>query len=825
MPTGLLSLLWVGRALAGDVALVPVGACWSDETTCVVDVAVGEAGAPRAGADVVIDQLPTASPADRRKSAPAVESIRPIGAPGDGLYRFEVRTDAALSVRVDGAAPVPLPRVPTSARPAPTVRIDAPRDLSVADTVDVPLRADPDVRTADLLVAASEGAVELRDGGGGQIVARVTLSPDRTARVLGIGVLDRRFPGAAPVWAAVPLRARQTADVQIGAHNRVDVQVGSRRYGPFVADAAGQARLTFDVLPGEATAQITAVDDLGNKRTVQSPLPTRLSSVLAVLAAPVVEDRGVTVRTHVWDASGRDDRSVTPSCVAPDGPLRLRPLAGADMEAIWSRADGAGGDFGVDCAAGLATARAQVLLGAGQPDHLALRVYPESLASDFPLAQVQVELIDRRGERLAPDGVAVRAEHGELTTTVQDGVVRGDYRGEAAVPLGGDHLAASWRAAPGGGAPWALDLAASVEGAAPVAVVRVRDRAGNPLAGAEVRVSAGGPERSAVSDAAGWARVSLEPRSEGLWVVSARAGGVRADAVVFPARPVALPDPALPDLSAATDLPIRAGKVRRIYLDVRPRPLPLDGTRVARVTVQLLDAAGNLVRGEDVQLEASLGTFGPLAPLPDGTIQADWAPPPGTVAHQARITASVGDTSVATDLELVPRAARGTVGVSAGWITNFRSISSPMFALAYTSRVPRLPAVVEARVGATGWGISRAVPDDQTGGTIQVSGQFLALDVGPVLVERSRGRVLEGGVSLVVMPYALTVDYGDERGVFGGYVAPPGVLLHVAPGLRFGNAEGLIEARYLFVSGSPGSVGLAGGAGGLSLSARYRLLF
>ena len=85
--------------------------------------------------------------------------------------------------------------------------------------------------------------------------------------------------------------------------------------------------------------------------------------------------------------------------------------------------------------------------------------------------------------------------------------------------------------------------------------------------------------------------------------------------------------------------------------------------------------------------------------------------------------------------------------------------------------------------------------------------------------------MLGAGVSLAVIPYSLTVSYGDERGIAGSGLVAPGVLLHAGAGYRLGTSELYGEGRYLFASGDQGAVTFVGGVGGLSITGGYRVLF
>lgn len=797
-------------AFALDVALVRAEPCFEPSPTCLVDVAVGDGGRPVAGADVKLE-------------ARGGGAVAALGEVAPGRYRF-VAPHGPLSVRVGGGEPRPFPVVDRLARPEPSLLAAPPVEAAPGAPLRVRFPTTREVDAARLVVTASEGRVVGTEVVEGAVVVDVEPAPDRTARVVLVGVLDLDRPGLPVVWARAVLRARQTAEVQIGAGSSAAVLVGGRRYGPYAADASGAARVQFDVLPGETSAAIVATDDLGNARTVQTPLPTAAGPVLAALAWPLAGDAGIGLAVR---ADGAEARMGDPVCRGPDGELALTRLGDEPTwTARWRRPPDAGSasDVLVECALGLGTARTRVQLGAGLPARVELRVYPEALASDFPLAQAQAQLVDARGDRLPPDGLTLTADLGEIVAERDGDVLRGDYRGDAALVAGGDRLEAAWVAAPGAGGVWGLEGWAAILDARLVVRARVRDREGRPLPSRTVSVTDGVSAVDVATDDRGWAAVDLPAPPDPLVVVGLRAGDLRRDVVVFPGDPQALPDPAGADLRAVKALPIRSGRVRRVFLEVSPRPLPLGGGREARVTVQLVDAAGNTVRGDDVELAADPGVIAPVSTLPDGTVEARYVPPARTTARAARITATAGGASATTELELLPRPTMGSLGVDVGWIANLSSISSPSVALTGTTRIPGVPPALVLRGTVSTWGVDDSFRDENTGQDVRVRAQFFGLVAGPEVVRRTGRFALEGGLGLAVVPHTLSLTLGERS--YGGTAVPlPGLELHGGGGYRLPGGEAYVEARFLLLGPGQGAVQFDGGTGGLSGSAGYRVLF
>lgn len=800
-----------GAAAMEVSAFLPEGSPLLAGEPIVVEVALAEGGRPVSGARVTL--------------VGGTDAVAEAAAPG--RYRFRVQGALPRAVQVDGGDPIPVALV-LPAAPAPTVT-PPPAQVVSADEV-VHLRfgivpRDAPLDPQEIIVVSSEGRVVAQRVTPDAVEIDVEPAPDRSARVLHVGVLDLSSPGQAPAWAEVRVRARQTADLQVGPGSTVSARVGGRRYGPFRADGAGYAHLGFDVWPGETTVEVTATDDVGNTRTVQSPLPTSTLPTVALLPWPLPEEAGVGFWVRAWAADGRAWDGESPTCVGAAGDLLLHAVAPGVWTGRHPRDPAASLDVGVDCALGLAAARVRLALGVGRPAGIELRVYPDTLASDFPLAQAQAVLVDARGEHRGIEGLTLRAERGRLVTQAIEGTLRGEYDGQAAIAAGGDRLVAEWGAPPGRGSAWSLQLtAAAGNGVEIVALARAHDRDGRPLAGQAVTFSTGGIDTVVATDARGWATARL-PTFEAAALVRARLGRIERSTAVFRGVVTNLPDPAAPDLVRTLDLPIRAGRVRRIILDVAPRPITVGAGQTAIISMRLLDAAGNPVYGESVRLEADQGVLGEVRPRPDGTLDATWAPPTRTNAHYARISAAVGDTSVSTDVELVPRPVRGSLGIDAGWITNFGTVSGPIAGVTGRLHVPGLPSIASARVSLDTYAVARSVEDVGTGRMIDVRAQFLPISVGAELTQRRARRSTTGGIGLVLAPYTLAVDYGAERGLTGVALGPPGVVLNAGAGYRLDGSEVYAEARYLFTPTAPGALSFGGATGGLSFSAGYRILY
>ncbi|MDP2311402.1 MAG: hypothetical protein Q8P41_00740 [Pseudomonadota bacterium] len=795
-----------------------------------------EPGRPGTFEVVVLDGGRAVSGADVALLGPDTAVIAAEGEIAPGRYQFRYQSaaedaSAALTVRVDDTT-ISSQTVPLAAVPAATYGVPAEVD-AVVGTPRIEVRF-PRLRTEVVagarLARASEGRVlEVRDDADGVVVV-VEPGGERNARMLAVGLIDLEDPRARPAFALVRLRARPQLTLTAEPGSTVSVRIGKRSYGPFVADAAGAAAVSFDAWPGESAYEITVSDDLGNTQRSQGPLPVVTRPVLVGVESTLADQRGAELWLGAWTPTGAPWTGPVPLCRSGAGVRSEAAVAGRGVYRATVSAPAAGALFDprVECGLADASVALRVPLGAERPDRIDLRVYPETLSADFPIAQVQAALLDRRGERVPPDALRLRARVGELQLEVADGAVRGEYRGAAAVEAGGDTLSAAWDHPAGAGLAWALELHAAADtGDALVTLVRARDRQDRPLAATPVRVWLGELAVATVTDARGWARVVFPALPPGPTIVRAEtADGVARQVAWLPGAPQVLPDPTAPDLVARVELPIRAGRVRQVFLDVSPRPLRTGSGATAKVVVRMLDGAGNAVVDEPVTISASVGDVGFVETQADGTRVTVYRPPSTVLVDEVvRITATTSAGTVSTDLELSPRPVIGSLGVSAGWISNLGVVSTPALSLTGTHHLGFLPRLLSVRVGVTAYAFETVVADPLADDIITVNATMVPFDIGLSATERWGRRSLTAGLAAVVAPYAMNVDYGDDRGVAGIGLASPGLAVMGGGGYRLGNSEIYAEARLLLFTVGGQQVSFEGSLGGASLMAGYRLLY
>ncbi|MBM4393772.1 MAG: hypothetical protein FJ090_21820, partial [Deltaproteobacteria bacterium] len=412
---------------------------------------------------------------------------------------------ARLEVTEGGRATLALP-ISVRSRPEPTLAAEPAGPVVQAGQPFEVLFAGPNPPApSEVEIVVSEGFVRGVERVAEGLVVRVSPGTERMARIVAVGVLDQRLPGLAPSWAAVRLRARHGGTVTAEPGSRLQIRVSGRNYGPFVADASGAAAVSFDAYPGETAYELAVADDLGNTQRLSNPIPNVSRPTLAAIP------RRGGLFLGLWDSRGQA-LTEAPAC-------RVGALAHA-AEGIgaaswaWSVVPAPGlRDLGVTCSLGEVSTTLRVPMDAPVPAAIGLRVYPEVLSTDFPLAEVQVTLADALGERLSPEAVQLSAARGRLTARLLSDAIRAEYDGRDAAPHGSDEILATWDRPSGSGAPHRVALCGNAMGAVVARVLDARDR---PLPGVQLGLSAVGPEGAETSlaappptDARGYASAQL----------------------------------------------------------------------------------------------------------------------------------------------------------------------------------------------------------------------------------------------------------------------------------------------------------------------------
>ncbi len=741
----------------------------------------------------------------------------------------EVGDVAELLVGLDGDKPISMPVALGTPR---TSTLHTEPQLTGRATGGGPLSllvTGPDLPAPeDLRVVAAEGQVTAvtRTEQGLEVLWQP--ADVRAARVVPLGILDASRGGVPPIWVSARLRARVPVAVTTDPGTELSVRVAGRTYGPVIADESGRASTTVDLWPGEQRGEATLSDDLGNVQRTPIVLPGSKEPQLLVIAdgelvtgatPPPLYLRAIDPRGQAWTGAAPECRGTGVGALGVqatgEGTWRATlPLSLGDLVQ----------DLRVDCAIPSTAARwtLRIPTGRGMPKRLVLRVYPEELTGDFPVAQVQAHLEDLAGDRLAPTALILSAEHGELQPTPSDPLrVSADYTASLANPE--DRIEARWNHPPGSGPLWDLRVALSQEGEL---LVRAVDRRRQPLLGIPIQVHLGAQHLQGSTGVRGWVALGWVPPTVPQ-VLEVSSGGVTRRSVTTPWSQLPLADPTGPDLLATHPIRIAAGRVREVYIDAEPGVLNTGDGDTARVTVRMLDRAGKPVRDEAVTVDADRGEITALKTLPDGTLEATYAPPAGLATGKVEVRAHGQDGSFAatTSLVLRPRPVRHSLSLVTGVMAGPGPRISPLVALDYETRFPLVERGLYVRVSTAGWVARTSVPDPDRGGEVALRMELLSVSASVLGRWQSDLWTVWAGGGPQVVPYRLEIRYPGVTPVSGFGLHQPGLVAFVGAGRRFRAGEFFGEVRGLGVSAYTEDFGFEGQLGGVAATTGFRLIF
>jgi hypothetical protein len=807
-------------------------------------------GAPLPGAEVellvvlhregkaVIESPPTLS-AERG-------AVVSLGAVSPGVYRYRYRTpgqgepDVAFTI---GTGSGGLVRTTLRLAPRPDSGFTlGPGRLAMragrTDTISFELKGEALPHPSDVVTAVSEGRVEgvyeMKDG----LLVEFRPSAARFPRTVIVGVRNDRRPGAPPLWVPIRLVAHPKIPVTTEPGAVVRMQIRGRDYGPYFADDSGKAMATPDVYPGEYSASVSIEDASGNRQQTTLSLGGEAQPIVVGLAERYGQTPGAPPVVHlaVFNASGTPWTGSPPVCRISSGGtvgvhgttpgrFELRPVAPEEEEFL---------DLGLGCelAGGEAKWQTRVPVGRGFPQRLRLRVYPEFLSADFPVAQVRALLEDRTGERLSPVGVVLSASVGEVAPSPVDALaLAGEYNGAAAAAAGEDEIYARF-VLPSGGGPTAR-LVVGVCDLEPdrdlvTVCARALGRDGLPVGNTAMTMSLGERSVSLTTNERGWATADFElDGASGLVWISARSADCARKLPYFPGQAGPLLQADRPDLSARQTVRITTGRIREVFISADPSVLAATPGATSRLRIKLVDRGGQLVRDDSLKVTVTAGVIESLKAAADGSITALFRPPASMQSDSVKVSATAQEGAIAasTEIVIVPRPYRRAIGVGLGGMTNFTGIGSPTLQVDFDVHPKTFPEPLLLRASLSAYGDDQTIEDVATGETVVVTSRFVPMVLGAVLRQEERARAVWIGTGLAGLFYQMTARFGDDSSTRGMGFSIPGVVMMAGVGTRVGSGEFGMEGRYLFASTPPGDLSFVGGVGGLSIVASYRVVF
>lgn len=746
-------------------------------------------------------------------------------------------TEVVVSVR-DGERSYTA-RLPVVSEPAPTLLV---RDVAAyVGSETVTLRITGDVDPRHLQVVLSEGRVRSVEARPDGVDVVVEPASDPYPRVVPFGVRDLRSGDTPPAWAAIRLRGRPVVPIRTARGTRVTLVLGRRTYGPVVVPSSGEVALPVVQEPGDRVARLTLEEPNGSITRRSFPL----TSGRAAPVLPFVDGawRAGTPAPSVWlrMPEGEEDAgvvcqgpSIPPSQAVRAGPgvrrvvLPLQPPAEAwEIRMRCETTRGGEVTFSVPAAEGV-------------PSGLRVRMWPEVLSADLPVADLAVTLENALGERVEPRGrVDITARHGEVVPVQRAGAgLRAEYRGHVVSEVGEDVLTVAWFAPPGEEPVAGLMLASAGEDEDGAATVHVRalDALRRPVGGVRVGLGPVGaePEREGITGADGWATLAVPEQDTSvhrvaLWVDGRR----RSHALIIP-EVVDPGGPGTPDLLAEVPVQVDPGRVAEVALDVgdgMARPGQRAGVSVL---ARFLDRNGLPARDPRPTLEAEEGTVGPAEVLSDGTVAWTWRPGPGLRPRDVRLVAR----SEALDLEdevrvrVAPREIRRFVGLGFGVHSNFGRVTSPRAKLELGWMLP-LGGGRGAGRGEPGLEIGGAVGWYGVSSAVDVLGEddgLLRMNIIPVTLQLAYRHtwplhaVWFGG-GLVLAPWTGSSRVGGVLTARDAGLFTPGVAGRLGYGTRVPGGELGFEVGVSSLTSPGGPASLRGWVGGVAAGLTYRIAY
>ena len=685
-----------------------------------------------------------------------------------------------------------------------------------------------------LVVAASEGEITSLTQIEGGVEVELTPSPSLYPRAIAIGLWDRRREER-PYWTRARLRARPHIPLQTEPGAELRLTVGGREYGPYIADNSGHVEAVVDQYPGELVATAVLRDDVGNETRHTLPLsshsqPSMLSistgSIRPGQRLPVTWLRAIHSNGAPW--VGRE-----PTCRSPGAEAME---AHAIEPGVWmvpvppNRQRGAL-DLQVRCALGSA-AEADWRIPAGEEaSEIRLRLFPEELTNQNPFAEIRVYIDDGRGEPLPVHGVSVQGLRGRVEMDQSDNggwVLRGNYLGAEAVEAGEDQLVARFDQALGSGPLRYVEVGhGAIQKSGAVAVYgRALDSNGHPLAHVPLTLAAGSARSEATTGPDGWAEAVLGLPPGAGPVRFLATNGVRSALRVAARGSPRGGGPGSPDLVVQQTISITSGEAAGIAITVDPPVLYLTQGAQATVSASLVDNLGKRVRGSPILLTVT-GERGALSEFTvnnEGDIIAVYQPGLPSRAGPVEIAAQTEEHRATAALLLEPRPMMAAISLSAGALSNFGRISSPIFAFGLDYRVRKL---LDGRMMVRGdIGLYWDASEVETGfdEPLDVSVGFVPVSTGLLWREDRTGNAFWTGVGLMVAPYRTEIR-GLDGVLDAGSGVLPGLWGAVGYGRRVGGGELSAELRGLFLLSSGVNLPYQGNVGGAAALVGYRVVY
>lgn len=678
--------------------------------------------------------------------------------------------------------------------------------------------------SGDCGLARSFGSSEgLWSGSEGQLVW--SSETNRHPRLALVGIASEDAQCREVVWTPVRLAASVPVTVSTEPGTTMTVVIGGRTYGPVVADDGGTASVNIRVRPGELSATASLMDPLGNSQETTIPTGGQPIPALAILATGELRVGDAPPELHIAAVSGRGSpysgRAI-PRCLGGNGyELPLRELSRGIWRASLPESAYEGGfDFRVDCQLESVHATHRIPVVRGEPNRIRLRVYPTELSTDFPVAEIEASMLDAYGDRIEATGLYLDTNHGEIEVDSRSEVLRGDFVGD--VSFQDDLILAGWIMPEVQGPVVDLKLGAQATDVGQEVVVRALSSSTSVLAGASIILSIGDQTREVVTDARGWAASTFDGVTAP-YILRASGGDIFSERIIPRSSDTWL-DSSAPDLMAETELFIRDGSIRTIGVSATPSVLYGGSSQSAQIEIRLLDRAGNLLHGKELELSASSGEIEVLGQSESGEYVARFEPDINMLLGEVDITAAAEGFSTTFGVRVIPRPQTHTLAAGIGWMYGVDASAGRTLSLDYDRRLELLGGAVLARASYLNWVVTSQLYDSVRERDLDVAMEVHALSAQMMLFRENDLVSTWLGVGITSAPYLQRLAFEGEVPISAWGVSQLGTMGTAGVGRRLYGGQLFGEARWVGLRDGGGSVGYGGLIGGVAALAGFRLI-
>ena len=823
----------IGVAQAQElVAVAPDGGLVSARSNRLWISGTSGDGSPLATMPEFVVPGATVVPLDDRVP-PGVWSFAVVPPDNASSLGVELSVDGARRrVRLPVASPslsaLTLDGVPVYAVGRQTLRLEVPTDGTVPPEV--------------LQVATSEGRVTKVLPVSKGLEVHLSIGDNPTPRTLVVAMRDLRGQDV-PALSRVRLRKQLSLPFSnVAPGTTIQVAVGGRWSSPEVVGDTGALNVKVWQYPEHRDAVVKLVDRAGNETTRRIPLEVQSAGrLLSMVSRPRLPGRVAPV---VWvmplNSLGRTARAHTPRCATGGfGELPVVARVGGVFEvSTHPLGSSSSWDVSLVCEAKDVSKRITVPLAESVPVRLGMRMYPETISADFPVADVQAWLENALGERIDSGRIDMAASAGRIEELEERGPISaGVLRADGIVDIGSQTLTARWSSpVVSTGAPIGLELAV---GTVPsrvmqpmVVYVRGFDLLHRSIVGVPVTLQVGARTLEGVTDARGWAAFEVPlDRVDRPVVVEARSPSLVHRSIVLPGTR-GRRGPGLPDLSSTIRTRVDAGRVADLELSLESASLVPGPRAVLDATVRLFDRDGRLLPDEEFVVDVSEGGIAPIGMAPDGAQRFAFRPGPGLKSRDVVISArsETLDLEAQKVLRLETPSVNRVVSFAAGPMTNFGSLNSPFFAFDTEVRAFGRRGARYAGPGLmfrTGVSHYVGVGELQTGlGTLaELRMNILPVHLSLLLRQDLELHAVWAGVGAALAPYWSEARFDGVPLQRSAGLLPPGVAATVGYGYRVPGGELFVELRGNPLTSQASGAVFTGQVGGLATLVGFRLVY